>query len=276
MIDRSDTTDYRLRHGRQHMTGGGDAVWSLDPAELCARMEENHAQLAQREREALREEIFNTLLEYLFADGPEPWNISARARAYLYAVIDHHPDPTTQQPLITTLSQLPHTGDDDYWVTAQKITDELKNYADRFREIRETLSGTAPLSTWFAALRAEPDTHTVWDSHHHLAQILTSQGPRPRQITGVIYCLAKTLKPHLIASMSLHTIAILSGDEGGRATPQARCKRIYTLLLQQAGARATRYHHQKTAAHAERCRAAQIGNTNRAKNHHPTPKNKRK
>lgn len=264
MLDPADTTDYQLRHGRHHMTGGGDAVWAMDPAEMCARMEEQAAGYAQREREALREEIFNTLLEYLFADGPEPWNVSARARAYLANVIDHHPEG--HSALSIFYNRMVAAGEDDFWVGSKKVAEELKTYAGRFREIREHLQGSAPLSAWFASLRAEEDGETVWDSLRFLSLVLFSQGVRPRQITGVAYCLAKTLKPHLIASMSLHSIAVLSGDEGGRATPQARCKRIYTLLLEEAGARATRYHHQKSATCAERCRQAQIGNNNRTKN----------
>jgi hypothetical protein len=72
MIDPADMTDYRLRRARNHMTGGGNAVWGLDPAEILARREEAEEIETQREREALRDEIFNALLEYLFADGLEP------------------------------------------------------------------------------------------------------------------------------------------------------------------------------------------------------------
>lgn len=266
MLDPADTTDFQLRRGRTHMTGGGDAVWGLDPSEICARMEEEAAGYDQREREALREEIFNTLLEYLFADGPEPWHVSARARAYLYAVTDHHPDPGFALYLSLICHRMSEGGEDDFWVDAGKVEKELAIYAERFREIRHNLSGNAPLASWFADLQEEHDRETVWESLRCLSIVLFSQGHRPRQITGVAYCLAKTLKPHLIASMSLHSIAVLSGDGGGRATPQARCQRIYTLLLQEAGARATRYHHQKSATCAERCRDAQIGNHNRTKN----------
>jgi hypothetical protein len=270
MIDRADTTDYRLRHGQSHMTGGGSALWGMDPAEICARMEEESAEHAQREREALRDEIFNALMEYLFADGPEPWSVSARARAFLAAVADHHPSVPVSLLLGLKYEAMRGCGEDDFWVESAKVEAALHVYGDRFRDLRAHLSGKAPLSAWFAEMRAEADAETVWDTLRFLSLILFSQGHQPRQIAAAAYCLAKTLKPHLIASMSLHTIAILSGDEGGRATPQARCKRIYTLLLEEAGARATRYHHQKSSTHSERCRAAQMGNSNRNKNtRHP-------
>lgn len=266
MIDPADTTDYRLRHAQNHMTGGGSALWGMDPAEICARMEEESTEHAQREREALRDEIFNGLMEYLFADGPEPWSVSARARAYLAAVADHHPSVPVALFLSLKYQAMSNAGEDDFWVEKEKVETALQTYGERFREIRAHLTGKAPLSAWFADLRSEADSETVWDTLRFLSLILFSQGHSSRQITAAAYCLAKTLKPHLIASMSLHTIAILSGDEGGRATPQARCKRIYTLLLEEAGARATRYHHQKSTAHSERCRAAQMGNSNRNKN----------
>jgi hypothetical protein len=274
MIDTSDSTDYQLRHGRNHMTGGGDALWGLDPSEILSRMEEASETDSQREREALREEIFNTLLEYLFADGVEPWMVSARARAYIAGVIDQAEDLQTIKALDLHFQKITREKEDDFWKTAAAVSKALTPYAARFREIRSTLTGNASLSDWFKTLRTEEDRETVQESLRSLALLLVSQGTRPRHITGVVYCLAKTLKPELIASMSLETIAVLSGDKG-RATPQARCNRIYTLLLEQAGARATRYHHQKSATTAERCRAAQMGNSNRNKNsNHRTNRNK--
>jgi hypothetical protein len=266
MIDPADMTDYRLRRDRNHMTGGGNAVWGLDPSEILARQEEAEESEIQREREALREEIFNALLEYLFADGLEPWHVSARARAFVAGVIQIHPCSLTTAALQSQYAKLIRDSGDDFWKTVEEVAAALRPYAQRIREIRAALSGEAPLSTWFADLAAEPDRPTVNDSLRILADLLFSQGHRPRQITGVAYCLAKTLKPHLIAGMSLHTIAILSGDKG-RATPQARIERIYTRLLEKSGCRATRYAHQKTASTAEKCRAAQMGNSNRTKNH---------
>lgn len=273
MIDPADMTDYRLRRDRDHMTGGGDAVWALDPAEILARREEAPETHRKREREALREEIFNGLLEYLFADGLEPWHVSARARAFLAGVIEIHPCPTATGPLREQYQKLIHDPGDDFWKNVDEVASALRPYAERIRALREALQGAAPLSTWFADLAEEHDHPTVNDSLRCLAALLFSQGHRPRHITGVAYCLAKTLKPHLIGGMSLHTIAILSGDKG-RATPQARIERIYTRLLEDSGARATRYAHQKTAATAEKCREAQMGNSNRNKNLQPKKRTK--
>lgn len=271
MIDPSDTTDARLRHGRNHMTGGGAALWERDPAamliekEAIAGIDPEGETARQRERQALRDEIFNTLLGYLLADGPEPWHVSARSRAFLCGVLDFHPDRTATLAIYQSYQRLIHCPDDDFWKTAQEVSQALKPYATEFRAILADLRGTAPLSTWFAALNEEHDFATVHDTLRFLALLLFSQGHRPRNITATAYCLAKIFQPWLLGSMSLHTIAILSGDSG-RATPMERCKRVYTHLAEEAGARATRFHHQKTASTAEKCRAAQLGNSNRNKN----------
>jgi hypothetical protein len=85
-------------------------------------------------------------------------------------------------------------------------------------------------------------------------------GPEPIKVLRVIFALAKSVRPELIADMSLDDISIICAD-GGKATVSARIKRIYNGTLEKAGAKGAAAAFQKRGNYA----AAQAGNTNRRK-----------
>jgi len=64
----------------------------------------------------------------------------------------------------------------------------------------------------------------------------------------------------------LEDIAVLSGDAGGRATPQNRTKRLFNNRVKAAGFKACHVHFQKSPETIEKYRRAQMGNSNRSKN----------
>ena len=214
------------------------------------RMEEYEEHHAATERTALRDEIFAGFAEYLFADGPAPRPVLARIEGLLASFA---PD----------LAERIHGPAE--WVTDSAVAKVLCKYAPKLAAVAGDARGRGALSTWNRELERERDLEFVRETLSALASLLASEGLARRHLVAVAYCLAKALRPVLIAGMSLHDIAILSGDEGGRATPCDRGKRLYSRRLAAAGFRSCQTHYQKSTAATAAYSEAQIGNSNRSK-----------
>lgn len=232
---------------------GASAHHGLDPSQMCMRLEEFDGEdHSTHERAALRNEIFNGFAEYLFADGPAPEAVRERIEGFL---VSFHPD------LARAI-----TGE-KIWVPQIIVDDVLraKKYADHLRANQHDATSRGALSVWVRELEAEFDLDTVWETIVGLITFLVSEGKTWKALTAVAYCIAKSLRPQLIASMSLHDIAILSGDAGGRATPSDRGKRLFNRRIAANGGKSTFAHYQKSAATVQKYALAQLGNKNRAK-----------
>ena len=245
-----------MHHGASSDTYGAGATHALSPSEMTMLLEEHDPRSqahAETERGALRCEIFSAFAEYLFADGPEPEQVRLRIAGFLESFAPH----------------LPITGP-LCWVSAKKISSVLsqKRYAAHFRSLKTT--SPASLYDWSCALDAEADLQGVRQIIVALIALLLSEGRKWRILVAVSYCLAKALRPHLLAGMSLHDIAILSGDSG-RATPAERIKRLYNRRLAAAGYKACFVHFQKSAGACARYSSAQVGNSNRSAKHKTKP-----
>jgi hypothetical protein len=233
------------------ITAGASAFHALDPSELVMQMEEANADpliLAGREREALRVEVFSGLAEYLFADGPAPNEVRERIEGFLISF---------QPEIAITIKG------DKRWVDDAEVAAVLKKYQHELAEVKAAARSRGALSTWARELDREVDLEFIREVIVKLIAYLLSQGRRWKTLTAVAYCLAKSLRPHLIAGMSLEDIAVLSGDSG-RATAGHRAKRLYTWLVEAAGARACHVHFQKSAETVEKYSRAQLGNRNRS------------
>lgn len=206
---------------------------------------------ATRERSALRSEIFSGFVEYLFADGPEPECVRARIEGFFKSF----------HPKLAASIKGPRE-----WVDPETVRGVLTKakYAAHLRAEKDAAKSRGALSTWIRELEAEFDLDCVWETLVALIGFMVSEGKTWRIVTAVAYCIAKSLRPNLLAGMSLEDIATLSGDEG-RATPSHRGKRLISRRLKQAGAKATHTHYQKSPEAVEKYRAAQMGNQNRAK-----------
>lgn len=243
--------DRAWRHHSSSDTYGATAHHAQDPAEIMMILEEHDpAEHALRERAALRSEIFAGFAEYLFADGPGPYAVRDRIEGFL---LSFQPDLAERCPL------------PEEWVSPAEVTAVLRKrkYVARLAASRSAATSSAALSTWYRAFSAEPDAECVVHTIAGLIALIVSEGESWRLMVAVAYGIAKIFHPDLIAGMSLHDIAILSGDSG-RATPCARIQRIYSRRLAAAGARACLAPYQKSAAAASTYSAAQMGNTNRA------------
>lgn len=93
-----------------------------------------------------------------------------------------------------------------------------------------------------------------------LLDYIFQYGPEPIKVLRVIFALAKSVRPELIADMPLDDISIICAD-GGKATVSARIKRIYNGTLEKAGAKGSAAAFQKRGEYAK----GQKGNTNRRK-----------
>jgi hypothetical protein len=240
-----------LKHVQRDVFGA-TAFHGLDPAQMCMALEEFDGEdHASTERSALRCEIFAGFVEYLFADGPEPECVRSRIEGFFNSF---HPGLAGQIK-----------GDRD-WVDPERVSQVLrkKQYAAHLRAKEEAATSRGALSTWVRDLEAEFDLECVWETIVALIGFMVSEGKSWRTVTSVAYCIAKALRPAVLAGMSLHDIAILSGDEGGRATPCNRTKRLVSRRLAAAGAKATHVHFQKSPETVKKYSAAQMGNDNRA------------
>jgi hypothetical protein len=232
------------------ITAGASAYHSLDPSEIVMRMEEfNPIEHAVSERWALRNEIFSGFVEYVFADGPDPCNVRQRIEGFFESF---HPDLAAKI-----------TGEKS-WVSAETVAAVLRKHSRKLAEVRDSHRSRGSLSRWNEDLEREIDLETVRTMLVELVKLMASEGHDWRRVTSMAYCIAKALRPSIIAGMSLEDIALLSGDDGGRATPQHRIKRMFNERVQTAGFKGCRVHFQKSASVVEKYRAAQQGNTNRA------------
>ena len=234
---------------------GASAFHSLDPSEMCMVLEElEGADHASKERRALRNEIFNGFVEYLFADGPQPECVRSRIEGFLNSF-----DPGLARSIKGPRE----------WIPPERVAEVLgqQKYKTRLQTEAAAAQSRGALSTWFAGLETEFELECVWETIAALICYMVSEGKTWRIVTAVAYCIAKALRPHLLAGMSLEDIATLSGDTGGRATPSARAKRLISRRMAAGGAKATHVHFQKSSVTVEKYKIAQLGNNNRAKNH---------
>jgi hypothetical protein len=244
-----DRAVYR-EHAR--MTAGASAFHCLDPSEMVMRLEEaaaDPASLAIHEREVLRAEVFSGFAEYLFAEGPDPREVRRRVEGLFLSFI----------PELAAKLKGPRE-----WVADALVERVLAKHAAKLDAARDAASPhSGALSTWVRSLRREVDFEFIETTIAALVRLLTAEGATWRLVTSTAFCLAKALRPQLIADMSLEDIARLSGDLGGRATPSDRIKRLYNRRLEAAGAKGSFVHFQKSASAVAAMTAAQKGNRNR-------------
>jgi hypothetical protein len=241
--------DRSLYRDASRLTAGAAAYHALDPSEIAMRLEEyDPLAHAASERWALRNEIFSGFIEYCFADGPDPAEVRARIAGFIDSFC---PD------LIETIRGPVE------WVSPQVVAAVLGKHTLKLAAVRDSHRSRGSLSGWNAEMQREIDLETVRGMLVELVKFISSEGNDWRRITSVAYCIAKALRPSLIAGMSLADIALLSGDEGGRATPQHRIKRLFNNRVEAAGFKGCHVHFQKSSAVIEKYRDAQIGNKNR-------------
>lgn len=244
--------DRALYREHTRITAGVSAFHSQDPAEIVMRLEEAAADptsLAVHEREVLRAEVFSGFTEYLFAEGPDPREVRRRVEGLLRSFL----------PELAAKIKGPVE-----WVAAPLIEQVICKHSAK---IGASLSAASPnsgsLALWYRTLETEVDFEFIETTIVSLVRLLTAEGLTWRQVTSTAFCLAKALRPQLIADMSLEDIARLSGDLGGRATPSDRIKRLYNRRVEAAGAKGSFVHFQKSASAVAAMTAAQKGNTNR-------------
>ena len=257
--------DRALYRDHCRITAGAAAFHAMDPSEMVMRLEEaaaDPASHALHEREVLRAEVFSGFAEYLFAEGPDPREVRRRVEGLLKSFL----------PELAAKIKGPVE-----WVAAPLIEQIVIKHSAK---INEALAAASPhsgnLSTWCRMLEAEVDFEFIETTIASLVRLLVSEGSTWRLVTSTAFCLAKALRPHLIADMSLEDIARLSGDLGGRATPSDRIKRLYNLRLEAAGAKGSFAHFQKSASAVAAMTAAQKGNTNRRRSGSQKDKPRRK
>lgn len=241
------------------LTAGASAFHQLDPSEIAMRMEEYDPRAqALLDRANLRNEIFSGFAEYLFADGPAPECVRARVAGFLAA---YAPELAER---ISGAQQ---------WCAAAEVTAVMIKYRKKLVEMSLAACSRGALSTWSRDLEAEEDAECVRQTLAGLVEFLTSEGSTWRSLVAVAYCLAKALRPALIGGMSLEDIARLSGDQGGRATPCNRVKRLYNRRIEAAGGRkGAQVHFQKSCGTVAKYAEAQAGNSNRkTKRKHKKP-----
>lgn len=244
-----DAMDRLAAREEERLTAGMDALHGMDPSEALMFAEEDEAaQRLMRERHALQCEIFHGLLDYLFADGPGPIEVRERMEGLLRAFAP------TMLPAMTGPTE---------WADPEAVRDVLRRKAPEARRMMEVAAGRGELSRWVIVLEREEDELTVARTLAELIRYLMSEGARWKAMVAVAYCMAKALRPELIYGMSLEDVARLSGDQGGRATPSARIRRLYNARLTAAGLFASTASFQKGEAACRKYAEAQRGNTNR-------------
>lgn len=249
--DPTAKADRCLYRERGHLTAGASAFHQLDPSEIAMQIEEHDPKKhAVTERWALRNEVFSGFIEYVFADGPAPAEVRARLEGFFRSF---HPE----------LAERIH-GELE-WVSRETVAEVLRKHQGKLAAEAEAHRSRGSLHAWHRDLEGEIDFEAVRELLVELVKLMASEGRTWRHVTAVAYCIAKALRPSLIAGMSLHDIALLSGDEGGRATPQNRLKRIYNNRVEAAGFKACHVHFQKSEKAVRSYREAQRGNKNRLK-----------
>ncbi len=236
-----------------HDIFGISALHRLDPAGMAMKLEEHELdEYLLAERSALRAEIFCGFLEYLFAEGPAPNVVRERIEGFIFSY---------SYELGFQIKG------EKQWVAPMDVDSVLAQpkYRQRLQECQNAATSRGALSVWVRELKNERDITCVDQTLMALATLMASEGKTWKACTAVAYCIAKSLRPQLIAGMSLHDIAILSGDAGGRATPSDRTRRIVNRRLAAAGAKACSVHFQKPDQAVQKYSTAQLGNKNRAK-----------
>lgn len=232
---------------------GYASLHTLDPSEMACQMEEFGADPSSRhnrEREALRREVFAGFIEYAFSDGPDPFAIHRRLSGFVESFC-----PEVSRHMV---------GEVD-WVefgTVRKIL-RKPNYLAKLKA-QSSARKEARLSEWALELSNETDRVTVRRTISEIVALLVREGARWKCAVACVFAMAKAYHPHLIAGMSLEDIATLCGDGGGRATPSDRGKRLHNRRVEAAGAKATHVHYQKSASTVKKYSKAQKGNRNRA------------
>ena len=257
--DQAAAADRLLFREGSRLTVGGNAFHQLDPSEIAMRIEEfGDLEHAASEREQLRQEMFCGLVEYIFADGPAPADIRSRLEGFFASF---HPDLAAK--IHGPVS----------WCAAETVAHVLHKHLKKLAEVRACARGRGSLFVWSRELEAELDWEFAKQTLIRFVELLASEGKTWRNLVAVAYGLAKAFRPMLIAGMSLHDIAILSGDEGGRATPCDRIKRLVNRRIASAGAKGCNVHFQKSPETVKKYSAAQMGNTNRTRKN-PSKKTK--
>lgn len=249
--DQSAAADRMLFREASRLTVGASAYHQLDPSEIAMQLEEyDEMDHAECERFALRNEIFSGFAEYIFADGPAPCDVRERLEGFFRSF---HPD-------LCDKIKGPHK-----WCPPEIVASVLRKYQVKLAAVASAARSRGSLFNWSRELDREIDFEGVRQTLVGLVEFMASEGHTWRHLTAVAYCVAKALRPSLIAGMSLHDIAILSGDEGGRATPSDRGKRLFNRRLEKAGFKGCWTHYQKSPEVTEKYREAQMGNHNRQK-----------
>jgi hypothetical protein len=260
--DQAAAADRLLFRYSDRLTAGAIAFHQLDPAEHAMLIEEfDPHQYVEKERSGLRSEIFSGFVEYLFADGPAPGEVLLRLEGFFHSFYP---------PLAEKI-----TGPRE-WITEAAAAAVIGKYHAKLARVRGDARGRGALSTWSRQLDLEPDFEFVRKTLVGLVKLMASEGLERRNLVAVAYCIAKALRPQLLAGMSLHDIAILSGDKGGRATPCDRGKRVFNRRVAAAGMKGCSVHYQKSAETVKKYSEAQKGNNNRSKNHKSKKKTARK
>lgn len=249
--DQAAAADRILFREGNRLTVGASAYHQLDPSEIAMQIEEfDEMDHAEHERFALRNEIFSGFAEYLFADGPAPADVRDRLQGFFESF---HPDLAAK-----IKGQLT-------WCPPETVAGVLRKYQEKLAAVASAARSRGSLFSWSRELDRELDFEGVRQTLVGLVEFMASEGHTWRHLTAVAYCVAKALRPSLIAGMSLHDIAILSGDEGGRATPSDRGKRLFNRRLEKAGFKGCWSHYQKSPEVTAKYSEAQKGNHNRKK-----------
>lgn len=237
--DAEGMLDRMLLREAARMTAGASVYHQLDPAELVMRMEGD----AEDDLWTQRSEVLAAWLDYLFGTGPAPWDVLDRLDAFLRDALPELGD---------------RLGDRRKWVEEIRAEMVLRWHLGKL----EWSEGETAGEKWIALGR-------LWEADGsggvlgRLADFVVGRAGDWRQATAVVYSMAKALRPELIGGMSLEDMAVLCGDGGGRATAQARTKRVFSDEVTAAGFRASQVHFQKSASVVVKYRAAQQGNHNR-------------
>lgn len=132
----------------------------------------------------------------------------------------------------------------------------------RVTSMSEPVTTSTPLDALLRAEEAEPEAHAIREeAFDGLMNYLFSDGPHPGCVVRRAYALAKSIRPELIAHMSLEDLGQMLGET--RAAQSWRIKKIFSNYLASAGCRATHARFQKSATACDKYSAVQRGNHNR-------------
>lgn len=101
------------------------------------------------------------------------------------------------------------------------------------------------------------------DAVRAMLAFIFSKGPDPRIAIRRLYAVAQEIGPQFIKDMPQEVVALLLGDDAGRATVSARSNAIFHGLKSVRGFKTEIGGNHKTAGAREKMRQAQLGNQNR-------------